>query len=122
MPERKLDLEKFRDALESRRAALRALADAHRSDGDPVELDQTRVGRLSRMDAMQGQAMARATGARRKIELKRIETALARIDTGDYGYCVSCDEEIALRRIELDPSSLTCVACAEGPGSAPDGG
>jgi len=48
------------------------------------------MGRLSRMDALQGQAMAQETKRRDELELKRITTALQRIDAGDYGYCLNC--------------------------------
>lgn len=61
---------------------------------------------------MQGQEMARETARRRQAELARIERAMERLDSGDYGYCVSCDEEIAIGRLELDPSTLTCIRCA----------
>jgi len=80
----------------------------------PVELDQTRVGRLSRMDALQGQAMAQETERRRNNELQRIDAALARVDTGDYGYCVICGEEISSKRLALDPSTPLCIDCASG--------
>lgn len=78
----------------------------------PVELDQTRVGRLSRMDALQGQAMSQEIERRRNLELRRIDAALARVETGDYGYCVSCDEPIAPKRLALDPACPLCIACA----------
>ena len=45
----------------------------------PVELDQTKVGRLSRMDAMQSQAMAKETQRRRKNDITRIDAAIKRI-------------------------------------------
>jgi DnaK suppressor protein len=77
-----------------------------------VELDQSKVGRLSRMDAMQGQAMAKATERRRQQELVRIEAALGRIKSGDYGICASCDEDIAPKRLALDPSVAVCIKCA----------
>ncbi|TNE30638.1 MAG: TraR/DksA family transcriptional regulator [Alphaproteobacteria bacterium] len=78
----------------------------------PVELDQTMVGRLSRMDAMQQQEMALANERRRKMQIHRIDQALARIDSGDYGYCALCDEEIPAKRLDLDPAVPTCVDCA----------
>ncbi|MDP6786804.1 MAG: TraR/DksA C4-type zinc finger protein [Rhodospirillales bacterium] len=83
-------------------------ADARR----PVELDQTRVGRLSRMDALQDQAMALETDRRRGIEIKRIEAALKRIEDGEYGFCLSCGEDIPAERLELDPATPVCVDCA----------
>ena len=77
-----------------------------------VELDQTSVGRLSRMDALQGQAMSKETGRRRQLELQKIAAALRRLDSGDYGYCLSCEEPIARERLALDPGATLCIACA----------
>ena len=77
-----------------------------------VELDQTRVGRLSRMDAMQAQAMSKETGRRRRQKLIQIEAALRRIDENDYGICQECGEEIATARLEFDPTMLLCIECA----------
>lgn len=79
-----------------------------------VELDQTRVGRLSRMDALQGQAMAQATEGRRQQEIRRLQAALKRLAEGEYGACVACGEEIAAKRLDLDPATPTCVDCASG--------
>ncbi|OIP87684.1 MAG: molecular chaperone DnaK [Rhodobacterales bacterium CG2_30_65_12] len=79
-----------------------------------VSLDQASVGRLSRMDALQGQAMAKATQARRETNRKRIAAAFARIDEGEFGYCTECGEEIAANRLDLDPTVPTCIACAQG--------
>ena len=78
----------------------------------PVELDQTRVGRLSRMDALQGQAMAQETARRRDNEVVRIDAALKRIEEGEYGYCLACGEQIAAKRLALDPTAAVCVTCA----------
>lgn len=105
-------IEEFRELLMARQTEIRA-ADAGTSDDRaPVELDQQAVGRLSRMDALQAQEMALETSRRRAAELRRIAAALARIDSGDYGYCVECGEEIAVRRLELDPATPYCVQCA----------
>ena len=77
-----------------------------------VVLDQSSIGRLSRMDAMQSQAMALETKRRREIELIRIAAALERIDEKEYGYCASCEEEINKLRLEIDPANPFCVNCA----------
>jgi DnaK suppressor protein len=82
----------------------------------PVELDQTSVGRLSRMDAMQMQAMANAQSRRRKQAAARVKAALARVETDEYGDCLKCGEEIELGRLELDPATPLCLACAGGGG------
>lgn len=111
-----LDLERFRALLTDRLAELEALDASTKEARAPVELDQQSVGRLSRMDAMQGQAMALETERRRKAETGRIKAALGRIDSGDYGHCSVCDEDIPERRLLLDPAIQTCVDCAGGRG------
>ncbi|MDA5094414.1 TraR/DksA C4-type zinc finger protein [Aliiroseovarius sp. KMU-50] len=79
-----------------------------------VVLDQQAVGRLSRMDALQNQAMAQAQAARRNLERTRIHAALERIEDGEFGYCDDCGEPIAEKRLELDPCAIKCVSCASG--------
>jgi DnaK suppressor protein len=107
-----LDLEAFRRRLIAQRDAL--LAQDAMSEGDraPVALDQDSVGRLSRIDAMQLQAMAVAQQQRRQAERATIDAALERIEAGEFGYCVRCGEEIAPARIEHNPAASTCIDCA----------
>ncbi len=64
------------------------------------------------MDALQQREMALAAQRRRDVELTRIEAALERMNSGDYGYCVSCDEDIAVGRLKSDPAEPLCVDCA----------
>ncbi|MFP3943720.1 MAG: TraR/DksA family transcriptional regulator [Alphaproteobacteria bacterium] len=109
-----LDLDALKKALLDERTALLAADDATAEERAPVTLDQQSVGRLSRMDALQVQAMARAQGARRAQRLKLIEAALARMENGDYGYCAECDEEIPAKRLAVDPTFSRCVECAGG--------
>ena len=107
-----IDVKKLKAQLQERQTELQSLMHSSEESRGVVELDQTRQGRLSRMDALQGQAMAQETERRRQAELKRIAAALARIESGDFGYCLSCDEEIAAKRLEFDPSVSLCVDCA----------
>jgi len=79
----------------------------------PVKLDQASVGRLSRMDAMQVQSMAQETLRRYELQLEKIEGALRRIKSDDFGYCYVCDEEIENQRLEIDPTATRCVGCIE---------
>ena len=81
---------------------------------EPVTLQQDSVGRLSRMDAMQQQAMALAAERRRKGERVRLEAALVRLEEGEWGYCLTCGEDIAAKRLENDPAATQCVKCASG--------
>ncbi|HEY5791443.1 MAG TPA: TraR/DksA C4-type zinc finger protein [Gammaproteobacteria bacterium] len=103
----------LRTQLIARRAEIENL-DATTSDAaSTVELDQARVGRLSRMDALQGQAMAQETLRRHKLERNRIDAALRRIDDGSFGDCLGCGEPIAAARLAADPSATLCLECAE---------
>ena len=103
-----------REKLLSREAELAEEDRISSESRAPVTLQQDSVGRLSRMDAMQQQAMAQAQERRRKAERGRMKAALERLDEGEWGYCASCGEEIAKARLRNDPSVATCVKCASG--------
>ena len=103
---------KIEAKLLERRKDILALIEGHGEDSKPVELDQTRVGRLSRMDSLQNQAMAKETDRRRHQELDQIDHALERLTDGSYGDCIECGEPIAEKRLALDPSTPLCIDCA----------
>ena len=75
-----LDPEKFSILLEKLRAEAIGTISSAEDAAQTVELDQNRVGRLSRMDAMQGQAMAKANAERQQLLLTKIDNALNRIE------------------------------------------
>ena len=102
----------WRDRLLTLRAELESTAATGDESAAIVELDQSKVGRLSRMDAMQAQAMAKASSNRRQAMLVKITVALQRIDDGDYGLCRKCEEEINPKRLEFDPTAIYCIDCA----------
>ena len=108
----KQKLEQYRQRLLDMRAELEALAETGEAAAQTVELDQSKVGRLSRMDAMQAQAMSIEANRRREQELRQITAALNKINDGDYGYCVSCDEAIAEKRLDINPATSLCINCA----------
>lgn len=102
-------LPRLREELDALRLASGATAE-HRK---PVELDQQSVGRLSRMDAMQQQAMANAVDGRRNGRIRAVEAALHRIEGEDFGWCDACGEFIGEKRLELDPTIMRCRECAK---------
>jgi len=104
--------EDMRATLLARQAELSDLSHSTEGERAPVELDQTRVGRLSRMDALQGQEMAKAKEARRARELQRIAAALKRFEDDSYGFCLRCGDEIAEGRLRADPAIALCIDCA----------
>jgi RNA polymerase-binding transcription factor len=106
------ELETFRQRLLELREELLSTSEARDQASDTVHLDQQSVGRLSRMDALQGQALAKAGKERAERQLKMIEAALMRIDNDEYGECKECGEPINPKRLEIDPTSLYCIDCA----------
>jgi len=96
-------------SLEQLRGDLQALLST--DDTQAVELDQSRQGRLSRMDAMQQQAMAKAKRQAFQGQLRQVLAALRRIDEDDYGYCLNCDQPIPLGRLEVRPEAELCLTC-----------
>lgn len=98
----------------ARLAELSQLSTAGQQAQAVVELDQQAVGRLSRMDALQNQAMAKAQQANRDLETRRLQAALARLQEDEYGYCEDCGDEIPEGRLSLDLAASKCVTCAAG--------
>lgn len=104
----------FRDLIHTRLQELETEDTLGSAGQATVELDQQAVGRLSRMDALQNQAMAKAGHQRRLIEKSRLNAALARMDEGEFGYCEDCGEDIDPARLRLDPAATRCIQCANG--------
>ena len=107
-----MDMDAARTRLEALKTELLSLSENASADRKPVVLDQQSVGRLSRLDSMQVQAMAKAADARRAQEIRRIDAALGRVQSGDYGFCVACGEVIAPGRLDADPAAPRCAECA----------
>ena len=107
------EIEKFKARLLALKSELEGLDETSEQAAKPVELDQASVGRLSRMDAMQSQHMAKELARRRQLQRAKIEGALRRIESGEYGACSVCGEDIDVRRLALDPATSRCVKCAD---------
>lgn len=93
----------------------RILVDAEETGArgeEVVKVDQTRHGRLSRMDAMQSQAMSLATGAKRRQLLREIEALLQRFKDGSFGECL---EPISPERLTANLVARHGITCAEAP-------
>ena len=101
------------DRLIAMRDELLTLSAAAKDSRKPVALDQQSVGRLSRMDSLQVQAMDMAQDTARRKAVVRIDAALTRLAAGDYGYCAKCDEPISDKRLALDPATPLCIRCAK---------
>ena len=53
-----------------------------------------------------------ALGAHDQEEIRQIDAALARIDAGEYGACVTCGNDISAERLEVLPATPFCKNCA----------
>jgi DnaK suppressor protein len=106
-------VEQIRQQLVHLKLELQAQEQDYQGSSQTVELDQSRVGRLSRMDAMQAQQMALESARRRQHQMVKIDGALRRIESGEYGYCFVCGEKISAQRLAVDPTSTRCMGCVE---------
>lgn len=111
-------LKDFGRSLKTLRDELLILLEISAEAGDTVELDQTKVGRLSRMDAIQQQEMSQACRVGYQKRLKDVQHALSNLEQGDsglceYGWCEHCGDNIDIRRLEVKPESRFCVKCQE---------
>ena len=77
----------------------------------PVELDQTAVGRLSRMDSLQNQSLSRGLREREIVRHSQIREALGRFDSGTYGVCTVCARSIPFDRLFVFPEAPECADC-----------
>ena len=103
----------FKSALERLRADTEKTIADLQSRAAPVELDQQSVGRLSRIDAIQQQAMALGTLERMKREITRVDAALKRMDEGRYGICCHCEQSIGEVVLHHDPAVPFCLQCRQ---------
>lgn len=104
-------LAELEEDLHALRGSLQVALEATQSRSEPVELDQASVGRLSRMDAMQAQQMAKANSSQFQLRLALVAQALRLIDKEGYGRCRACDEPIAYARLKAKPETPFCLAC-----------
>ena len=101
---------KLKKTLLGRRVELEKLMVNAEAGSKPVSLDQP-IGRLSRMDAMQQQSMSQASRRAAAQRLEQVNVALQRINTGRYGRCVGCDDEIDYARLQARPETPFCIDC-----------
>ena len=107
----KTEIEQLKQKLLSLRTELQDLEESPVQATKPVELDQVGMGRLSLMAAVLSQQRAQEGDRRRQRQLQKIDGALRRIESGDYGKCFMCEEEIDVLRLFVDPTNTRCMKC-----------
>lgn len=102
----------LQELLEAELESLQSQMDQQHARASTVELDQTRLGRLSRLDAIQSQAMAQAAKTRTKQRILLLHATLQRMQEDDFGMCATCGEAIVFARLQVNPTVRLCMTCA----------
>jgi len=105
--------EYYRDLIGRQLQSLKLQLEDTTGGAATVELDQSRVGRLSRMDALQSQAMHTESLNRAQRQVTALQHALTRLESDEFGICAQCDEDIAEARLQHNPAAVLCIGCAE---------
>jgi len=106
-----LQLEEFRKCIERELGKIYEVIARPGDGSDSNELDQTKVGRLSRMDAMQQQAMNSGILDRLLVKKSRLEAALIRLDNDEFGFCCQCGDVVNPARLHADLGAPFCADC-----------
>lgn len=102
--------EEIRAAMNAQMEKIKETLGAHKESSKPVEPDNA-IGRLTRMEAINAKHISEASLNNARARLSRLENALKRLDTEDYGICSMCEEDIPFKRLKLIPESTRCVSC-----------
>lgn len=102
------DLATRKTGLEARLSELKQRADRLEHDlREPVSADSEEAATEKEDDeALEGQERLAVH------EIRMIEAALSRIESGEYGACTRCGEDIAPARLDAMPEAPLCIACA----------
>ncbi len=103
--------QELRRGIDQQIAEVRAEIEALGESASPVAPDNA-IGRVSRMDAINNQAINESSLGRARERLEQLESALARVDQPDFGTGVMCLQPIAPARLTYLPDSTLCVQCA----------
>ena len=104
--------EDLRNKLPTAEDAAKTLLEQTVADSRPVDLALP-IGRLTRIDAIQMQAMAQLNRHQLSLVLRKVEAALAAFDNGTYGLCRHCRGPIPVPRLEALPEAPFCLDCQE---------
>ena len=103
-----IDLEEF---IVGELARIREESESSEEEREAISPDVS-IGRLSRLDAMQMQEVAKEANRRREERIARLEVALDQLDEGTYGRCEACGDDIDYQRLKISPEATRCSHCA----------
>ena len=81
------------------------------ANGTPFGTAQINATRLTGSERLRTPRPINRADGKTSEALFRVELALSRLENGDYGYCVTCDQPIAIAELEQDPARVVCNAC-----------
>lgn len=88
-------------AIEKGHKEIRALADS----GPGYAIDDS-CGNACKENML-------ASYSQNRTQLRKVELALKRFSTGDFGICAACGDTIGLKRLQAIPWAINCIACQE---------
>ncbi|WP_275286358.1 TraR/DksA C4-type zinc finger protein [Halomonas elongata] len=100
-----IDTDRVMKRLEDQRAALVE---------QRIESSETRASTDRSPAALQHPAVTEEEEERRRQTMRRIDSALDRLDRNEFGQCQACGERISAQRLERDPLVSECTDCADG--------
>ncbi|MDP1591712.1 MAG: TraR/DksA C4-type zinc finger protein [Prosthecobacter sp.] len=104
----------FEDKIDALIQQLQAEIAKAAEDTAAVSPDNA-IGRISRMDSILSQEVAKAAVARKQQRILDLHAARMRLDEGKFGWCVVCVEDIEIERLEAAPEATLCLACSAKP-------
>ncbi|CZF85900.1 TraR/DksA family transcriptional regulator [Grimontia marina] len=99
--------------LENLKAHILEELDLLKGHAEPVALDQPSIGRVSRIDAIQQNEMAKSNLRGLQRQLLEVNAALQRLEDDEYGFCEGCGMDIPDARLAIKPEVRFCVGCQE---------
>ena len=103
-------LKQLKQELLQLETELQELMDMSREGVQIVELDQP-IGRLTRMDAIQHQQMAKVNREGHGRRLTLVRAAIQAHSRAEFGFCKRCEEPIGFKRLKARPESPLCLVC-----------
>jgi DnaK suppressor protein len=105
------DRQELKKRMQEKILELESHIKSLRESSRPVEPDNA-IGRITRMDAISAKGISESSLRSAEDESARLQVALKRIGSEDFGVCADCGEDIPIGRLMLLPASMMCVDCA----------
>jgi len=109
---KKKDLERFSERLRDEKSRILS----HAADNKPEDITLSQDDLADEVDLASSelnQSMTLRLRDRERMLLQKIETALSKIETGNFGVCETCEEPIEVKRLEARPVATLCIRCKE---------